>query len=138
MSSKVKESSEAAKLRQESSSSSKSKSTTGSATASAPKSGIGKIEPSVQSVNANTVVSPKKVNTNTRKLTYDEKKELSKLEKEIKKIELQIKDVRMKLQSSDGSEGYSVLAEWSKEEQKLVELLESKEMKWLELSELES
>jgi len=142
LSNKAKESNEAAKQRQENSANNKGKSTSGGGTTQVKpvvaKSEILLTPTSTKPTTVDNSSTKKTTAGNARKLTYEEKKELSKLEKEIKKIEAQIKDIRTKLNSSDGSEGYSVLADWSKEEQKLVELLESKELKWLQLSELES
>ena len=64
-------------------------------------------------------------------LTYNERKEYNKLEKEISKLENQVKEFDLKINSSNGKEGYSVLAEWSAELNKLKELMATKEEKWL-------
>jgi len=67
------------------------------------------------------------------KLSYEERKEVGRLEREIEKAEAQLREVRGWMQESSGKVGYSVLAEWSARETELVELIEEKEMRWLEL-----
>ena len=64
-------------------------------------------------------------------LTYNERKEYNKLEKEISKLENQVKDLDTKISGSNGNEGYSVLAEWTSELNKLKDLIVTKEEKWL-------
>lgn len=67
-------------------------------------------------------------------LNYNERKEYNKLEKEVSKLTEQVKVIDAKIAASNGSEGYSVLAELTVEASKLRNLLEQKESRWMELS----
>ncbi len=73
-----------------------------------------------------------KQKSSTDKLSYKEKLEFEKLEKEISELEERKAD----LQSSLNNETeYQKLEEISKEIQEIMDALESREMRWLELSE---
>ena len=66
-------------------------------------------------------------------LSQTEKKELNKLEKEMSKVSQKIKDLEDKIGKSSGNEGYSVLADWSKELTALKSELNDKEERWINL-----
>lgn len=68
------------------------------------------------------------------KLTYKEKLELETLEREIGELNREKEEISLKLQ--DPSNGYDAVQQLSERFQKLTESLESKEFRWLELSEL--
>lgn len=74
---------------------------------------------------------------NASSLSYADRKEMQKLEKEIGRLEAELAAVRLKLANSDGSEGYSTLAEWSAEEVKIMGMMQAKEARWLALVELD-
>jgi ATP-binding cassette subfamily F protein uup len=69
-----------------------------------------------------------------RKLTFNEKKELEKLEKDIESLETEKAQVSDELNS--GTLNNSELHEKSNRFGELTNLLDEKEMRWLELSEL--
>ena len=71
----------------------------------------------------------------TATLSFNERKEFNRLEKEIGKLTAQISEKEEQLSQSTGQEGFSVLAEWSKNINKLKEDLSVKESRWLELAE---
>jgi ABC transport system ATP-binding/permease protein len=69
-------------------------------------------------------------------LSYNERKEYNKLEKEIGKLGEQIATLDAKIvDASNAKQGFSVLAEWTKEANKLRESLATKELRWMELAE---
>ncbi len=68
-------------------------------------------------------------------LSQTEKKELNKIEKEMSKLAQKIKELEDKIGKSSGSEGYSVLADWSKELNALKSDLNDKEERWIDLVE---
>eukprot|EP01041_Mallomonas_annulata_P006571 gene6571-13295_t len=72
-----------------------------------------------------------------RKLTYNERKEMQKLERDVTRLGTDLKAIQSKLASSGGTEGYSLLAEWAQEEMKIKQQLDDKETKLLELMELD-
>lgn len=69
-----------------------------------------------------------------RKLSYKEKNEYETLEQLISELELTKNELMEKL--NGGSANHEELVDWSKEMEKLVSLIEEKEYRWLELSEL--
>jgi ATP-binding cassette subfamily F protein uup len=69
-----------------------------------------------------------------KKLSYKEKQEYESLEKEIEDLEVQKKSIIGKM--NGGTENHEELLNWSKETERLTALIEQKEMRWLELSEL--
>ncbi len=69
-----------------------------------------------------------------RKLSYNEKKEFEALEGEIEQLESKKQELMEKMNSGSGS--HEELLEWSKEIEQLSEMIEEKELRWLELSEL--
>ena len=109
----------------------------GSASAAADSAASSNIKAPVVEVNDS---EDKKATKNAEALTqggnlsYSEKKEFSKLEKEIAKLAAQVVEVEEKISNSSGS-GYSVLAEWTKELDKLKFELSVKEDRWIELAE---
>ena len=80
-----------------------------------------------------TSSSSKKVEEK-RQLSKAEFKELNKLEKEIAKLEGQLKELEQQEQASEGA-GYSVLAEISAKMDALRSELQTKEERWIELSD---
>ncbi len=80
--------------------------------------------------------SVKAVSENKKKLSYNEKRELELLPDEIKKLEDEKALLTERLTSS-GENDHVQLQEWSEKIQQLVERIEQKTMRWLELSEME-
>lgn len=76
----------------------------------------------------------KQVKTKERKLTFNEKKELEQLEKEIEALETEKLEISNELNS--GTLDNNQLHEKSNRFGQITDLLEEKEMRWLELSEL--
>lgn len=68
-----------------------------------------------------------------RKLSYHEKKEFENLESEIETLEVRKKELMEKMNNGAGK--HEQLLDWSKQIEKLTEIIEQKEMRWLELSE---
>jgi len=68
-----------------------------------------------------------------RKLSFKEKKELETLEQELSDIEMKKAELLEKL--NNGSENHEELMLWSREIEQLTEVIEEKELRWLELSE---
>lgn len=67
-----------------------------------------------------------------KKLTFNEKKEYQKLEKEIEQLEAKKSEIETSMASE---QNYEVLQKLSLEYAELKELLEEKELRWLELAE---
>ena len=78
--------------------------------------------------------APKPVKEKERKLTFNEKKELEQLEKDIASLESEKAQLSDELNS--GTLNNAQLQEKSSRFGEITELLEEKEMRWLELSEL--
>ncbi len=78
--------------------------------------------------------APKPVKEKERKLTFNEKKELEQLEKDIASLETEKAQLSDELNS--GMLNNAQLQEKSSRFGEITELLEEKEMRWLELSEL--
>ena len=78
--------------------------------------------------------APKLVKEKERKLTFNEKKELEQLEKDIASLETEKAQLSDELNS--GTLNNAQLQEKSSRFGEITELLEEKEMRWLELSEL--
>ena len=79
----------------------------------------------------------KETATTTRlklKLSFKEKKELADLEIEIKKLELEKSELETSI--STAGNDYVRLREWSERIQKVMELIDAKTLRWMELSEL--
>lgn len=76
----------------------------------------------------------KQVKTKEKKLTFNEKKELEQLEKEIEALETEKSEISIELNS--GTMDNNQLREKSNRFGQITNLLEEKEMRWLELSEL--
>ena len=68
------------------------------------------------------------------KLSFKEKQELEKLDKDIEQLETEKKDLTAKISSSTVE--HSELIELSQKIEKVIQNLEEKELRWLELSEL--
>lgn len=68
------------------------------------------------------------------KLSYNEKKEFEGLESEIKQLESTKESLFEKLNSGNGS--LDELQQWGKEIEEIIAKIETKEMRWLELSEI--
>jgi ABC transport system ATP-binding/permease protein len=86
--------------------------------------------------NAKQVESKKEASlvSDKKKRSFKEEKEFQDLEKEIAKLETQKAILTEKL--SSGIEDFDVLATVSKELELIIEQLETKELRWLELSDL--
>ena len=78
--------------------------------------------------------APKAVKEKERKLTFNEKKELEQLEKDIASLESEKAQLNEELNS--GTLNNAQLLEKSSRFGQITDLLEEKEMRWLELSEL--
>jgi ABC transport system ATP-binding/permease protein len=81
-----------------------------------------------------TKVSAKPIKEKERKLTFNEKKELEQLEKEIESLESEKAQINDDLNS--GTLDSNQLQEKSHRYAAITDLLEEKEMRWLELSEI--
>jgi ABC transport system ATP-binding/permease protein len=69
-----------------------------------------------------------------RKLSYEERKTLNRLEKEIEKLEA--KKIELQQKMAEASADFELLAKLTKELSELNEKIDEKTMEWLELSEL--
>lgn len=68
-------------------------------------------------------------------LTFSERKEMNKLEKEVEKLTTQVAQWEEKITTGGAKgEGYSVLADWTKQMQVLQLKLVEKESAWMELA----
>jgi ATP-binding cassette subfamily F protein uup len=67
------------------------------------------------------------------KLSYEQRKELNRLEKEIEKLEQKKADIIKKF--DDPGLGHEEIMKWSAELEKIQSQLEEKEMRWMELAE---
>jgi ATP-binding cassette subfamily F protein uup len=91
----------------------------------------------VNTPNSNTAAAPAPAEANKpRKLSYKEKRELEQLEQEIAKLEAEKQSIDQQLAS--GSLPYEQLEPLSRRVGEVMQLLDEKGMRWLELSELES
>ncbi|MBN2773960.1 MAG: ABC-F family ATP-binding cassette domain-containing protein [Prolixibacteraceae bacterium] len=83
-----------------------------------------------------TVRNPKQkpVNNSVKKLTFNEKREFEQLSEEIEKLETSIKNIEDEL--NFGNLQHELLFKKSEDLNKMKELLDEKELRWLELSEL--
>lgn len=88
-----------------------------------------------QNKSNNDVLNTKKKHKENRKKTFKEKLEFEELTKEISQLEIDKKNIESKLNSGDLP--YKELNETSLEIEKITNLLSQKEMRWLELSEIE-
>ncbi len=70
-----------------------------------------------------------------RKLTFKEKKEMEQLEADMDELNTEKNDIETELNS--GMTDSSLLAEKSKRLSEIMDILDEKEMRWLELSEIE-
>jgi len=84
-------------------------------------------------------ISRKVKSKKTDSLSYNERKELNRLDTQMSKLGAQITALEEKIAkcSAEGSEGYTVLGEWAEEVVQLKSSLEEKELRWLELAEKE-
>ena len=94
-----------------------------------------KIKEAQNQANKNTQVASTKAKTTSNKLTFKEKQELETLEKDIEKLTLQKEEI-VELMNS-GETDYDKISKWSSEMETIVNSLDEKEMRWLELSEKE-
>lgn len=78
--------------------------------------------------------APKQIKEKERKLTFNEKRELEQLEKDIESLETEKSQITSELNSGDLTNDQ--LHEKSNRFGVITDLLEEKEMRWLELSEL--
>ena len=69
-----------------------------------------------------------------RKPSFNEKREFDMLEKEIKKMNLEKNEITEKL--SDSNLSYAEIEKCSQRFSELSQLIDEKELRWLELSEL--
>ena len=79
-------------------------------------------------------VKVEKVKQEKRKMSFNEKREFEQLDDEILKLGKQKEEIITNLNLGNGD--HSTLAEWGKELKMLEDLIDQKEMRWLELSEL--
>lgn len=71
-----------------------------------------------------------------KKLSYKEKREMEQLEVTMENLESRKKELEEKLNAGKG--GHEELQQWSEELQTILDELDDKELRWLELSEMES
>ena len=76
-----------------------------------------------------------KVKATRKKLTFNEKYEYDTLEKEISTLELEKKDLELIIQNPDIS--LEEMMETSKRLGEVIDLVDEKEMRWLELDEMQ-
>lgn len=82
-----------------------------------------------------TALKPKEISpekTGTKKLSYNEKKEFESLEKDLEKLQVTKEDLTQKLFQEDLE--YPLIQKYSTELENVMEAIETKEMRWLELS----
>lgn len=70
-----------------------------------------------------------------RKMTYKEKREFETLEGELEQLSEQKKELLARINS--GEQDHNVLLEWGEELKKIEDAIDEKELRWLELSEME-
>ncbi len=75
-----------------------------------------------------------KPKTNKRKLNFNEQRELNSIEGEIVKLETQKKELMTKMGTGKGD--HEELLSWSEEIKHLMEQIDSKTLRWLELQEI--
>jgi ATP-binding cassette subfamily F protein uup len=90
--------------------------------------------PATAPTSASAAPAPTEVNK-PRKLSYKEKRELEQLEQEIAKLEAEKQSIDQQL--SSGSLPYEQLEPLTRRVGEVIQLLDEKGMRWLELSELE-
>lgn len=91
---------------------------------------------SLQSTDGNTAIEAERTNKEkTRQLSYKEKREFEMLEKEIPELTKEKETITEKLNS--GSAPFEELQQLSLRIGEITQLLDEKEMRWLELSELQ-
>lgn len=90
--------------------------------------------PSVKPTSTGPTVQTKEILTK-RKRSYKEQKEYEQLEQEIADIEVQIQDLTTKM--NGGTTDYTQISSWGNEIKTLENLLEEKELRWLELAEFD-
>ncbi|GAA0194583.1 ABC-F family ATP-binding cassette domain-containing protein [Fulvivirga kasyanovii] len=72
---------------------------------------------------------------NKRKMSYKEKREFESLEGELEELSKKKKELMERLNS--GEQDHNLLMEWGEELKKIEEAIDEKELRWLELSEME-
>lgn len=92
------------------------------------------IPANISATNAGTAAAAAEANK-PRKLSYKEKRELEQLEQEIAKLEAEKQSIDQQL--SSGSLPYEQLEPLTRRVGEVIQLLDEKGMRWLELSELE-
>ena len=90
---------------------------------------------SKQAVKSEEKVEEVKVKTTNRKLSYGEKREYESLGEEIATLEEEKAELEESLNS--GETDFEKLGQWSARIEKITELLDEKELRWLELDELQ-
>lgn len=81
------------------------------------------------------VEKPKPANSKPKKLSYKEKRELEQVELELEELELKKENLQNELNS--GTLDAEVLVEKSKELSEVMDNMDEKELRWLELKEIE-
>ena len=90
---------------------------------------------SKQEVKSEVKVEEEKVKTTTRKLSYGEKREYESLGEEIATLEKEKEELTGLL--NGGETDFEKLGQWSARIEEISELLDEKELRWLELDELQ-
>jgi len=90
---------------------------------------------SKQEVKAEVKVEEEKMKTTSRKLSYSEKREYESLGEEIATLENEKEELTGLL--NGGETDFEKLGEWSARIEEIAELLDEKELRWLELDELQ-
>ncbi|MDF7818307.1 ABC-F family ATP-binding cassette domain-containing protein [Runella sp. MFBS21] len=94
---------------------------------------VSKVE-SKNTVERSTTTPSTAASTTKRKASYKEQKEFESLEIEMAKLEQEKADYIQKL--NGGSHNHQEITQWAQQIERINNLLEEKEMRWLELSEL--
>ena len=97
--------------------------------------GLKSVKEVVQKPSNTETNGPKKVLDGSRKLTFNEKRELEQIEKELSQLEIQKKAIEDALDKETDYEKLTVLGI---ELDQIKTLAEAKELRWLELSELDT
>ncbi|MEO1055064.1 MAG: ABC-F family ATP-binding cassette domain-containing protein, partial [Bacteroidota bacterium] len=90
-------------------------------------------EESIKTVEKNRAKVDKVKTESKRRLSFKEKQEYESLQQEIEKLEGQKQELVERL--NDGGADHTEMADWGRQVQELTELIDEKEMRWLELSE---
>jgi len=89
----------------------------------------------VSTSNGNSYKQDKKARNEVRNAIRKTKREMDKIESTIEKMKKQVEELQSKIDNTSSDEGWSVLAEMTKQMNEIQENIELNEMTWLELAE---